>query len=340
MLGLGNVGGALARRLGEDAETVAAAAGREISLEAVAVRRSRGRHLQAQLLSCDQIVSSRELDAVVEVMGGLEPARIYIETALRGGRQVITANKQVVAAHGPDLASLGPLRFEASVASAIPVIETLVETLAADEIEAITGILNGTTNFMLDAMREGASYAVALEGAQAGGMAEAEPSADVDGHDATAKLAILCMLAFRARVNPADIERVGIRQIEPRHLADAQRQGKQIKLIASAARASEQGVLYADVRPRALSADSLLAGIDGALNAVEVESRYAGRLLFAGLGAGPDAAASAVLSDLIRAARGLPASAGERLATLGEQHVIVKPFSDQLPYPAVSFLEP
>jgi len=196
LLGLGNVGGALARRLVENADRITTAAGRPITLEAIAVAHPAGRHAVAPLLSAAQLLALRQLDAIVEVMGGLEPAHTYISTALAAGREVITANKQLIAAEGPQLARLGPLRFEASVASAIPIVETLAETLAADRVGSIMGILNGTTNSILAAMDEGASYADALADAQRRGLAEADPSADVDAHDPAAKLAILAMLAF------------------------------------------------------------------------------------------------------------------------------------------------
>src|SRR5256885_1389684 len=209
LLGLGNVGGALARRLTDDAERIAEAAGRPILLEAIAVAHPEGRMTPVPLQASEVLIARRDLDASVELIGGTGPAHTYINTALSLGRQVITANKQLMAVSGPELARLGPLRFEASVGSAIPIVETLAEALGADRIESVVGILNGTTNAMLEAMTVGRSYADALADAQRRGLAEADPSADVDGHDAAAKLAILAMLAFRRRVDPATIERTG-----------------------------------------------------------------------------------------------------------------------------------
>ena len=336
LLGLGNVGGALARRLTEDAEWIADAAGRPITLETIAVARPEGRQAPAPLIDSERLLARGDLDAIVELIGGLEPAHTYIHMALSGGRQVITANKQVIARHGPELAALGPLRFEASVASAIPIVETLAETLAADRVRTIIGILNGTTNSMLEAMAGGSSYADALADAQRRGMAEADPSADVDAHDPAAKLAILIMLAFRRRIDSSQIERVGIRGLNAEQLAGAVRRGASIKLIASAT-ARDDNVVDADVRPRLVPGDAPLARINGALNAIALDAVYAGALLLAGPGAGPDAAASGVVADLVRAARGAPASAGAILGGLAGKPVRpVRPLGPKEPYPAAS----
>ncbi len=334
LLGLGNVGGALARRLVDDAEAVTRAASRPIRLEAIAVARPQGRAAPAPLMSAEQMFAVASLDGIVELVGGLEPAHTYIKHALSAGLEVITANKQLIAAHGPALARLGRIRFEASVASAIPIVETLAGTLAADRIRSIMGILNGTTNSILAAMGGGVSYAEALADAQRRGLAEADPSADVDGHDPAAKLAILAMLAFRRRIDPSDIERVGIRALEPAQLAEARRRGFVIKLIA-AATTRDDATIEADVRPRLVPAGAPMARVDGAMNAVALEAEYAGSLVFEGPGAGPDAAASAVLADLIRAAKDMPASAGSILASLADQPAAtLAPLGSQNPYPA------
>jgi homoserine dehydrogenase len=336
LLGLGHVGGALARRLVEDGERIEVAAGRPIRLEAIAVARPEGRRAPAELLTSDRLLERPGLDAVVELIGGLEPAHTYIYTALQSGRQAITANKQVIAAHGPQLATMGAIRFEAAVASAIPIVETLAETLASDRVRSLMGILNGTTNAILDAMTAGESYADALADAQRRGLAEADPSADVDGHDAAAKLAILSMLAFRRRIDPSQIERVGIRQLDHERLADARRRGCTVKLVAAAA-ADDGAGIEADVRPRLVANDLPLARVGGAMNAVAVEADYAGRLTFEGPGAGPDAAASAVVADLVRAARDLPPSAGAVLAGLSERPAAsVAPLGSKRPYPAAT----
>jgi homoserine dehydrogenase len=336
LLGLGHVGGALARRLVDDADRITGAAGRPIALEAISVAHPERRHAPAPLVSSTQLLAHSDLDAVVEVMGGLEPAHTYIRTALQAGRQVITANKQLIAAQGPALARLGPLRFEASVASAIPIVETLAETLASDRIRAVTGILNGTTNSILQAMGEGAAYAQALADAQRRGLAEADPSADVDAHDPSAKLAILAMLAFHRRIDPSQIERVGIRDLRHADLRNARERGCIVKLIAAATSLNGNGI-EADVRPRLIPRDAPLARVDGAMNAIAVDAAYAGALFLQGPGAGPDAAASAVLADLVRAARDIPASAGALLASLADQPIaMIAPLGSNAPYPAAS----
>src|SRR3989442_6373919 len=336
LLGLGHVGGALARRLVEDADRVATAAGRPIALDAIAVAHPEGRRAPAPLVPAAELLRQPHLDAVVEVVGGFEPAGSYICTALQAGRQVITANKQLIGAEGPQLARLGPLRFEASVASAIPIVETLADTLGADRIRSIMGIFNGTTNSILAAMDDGASYADALADAQRRGLAEADPSADVDAHDPAAKLAILAMLAFRRRIDPSHIERVGIRGVEPAQVEAARRRGFVIKLIA-AATTHDDATIEADVRPRLVPADAPMARVQGAMNAITLDAEYAGSLVFEGPGAGPDAAASAVLADLVRAAKGVPASAGSLLASLADgPAATVVAFGPKNPYPAAS----
>jgi homoserine dehydrogenase len=336
VLGLGHVGGALARRLAEDADRVAAAAGRPITMAAIAVAHPQGRSAPAPLMPAEQLLGNPQLDAVVELIGGREPAHTYIHTALAAGRQVITANKQVIAADGPELARLGALRFEASVASAIPIVEALAETLAADRIRAVTGILNGTTNSILQAMSQGADYADALADAQRRGLAEADPSADVDAHDPAAKLAIIAMLAFRRRIDPTAITRIGIRGLAQAQLREARERGCVVKLIA-AARMRDGAGIEADVRPRLIPTDAPMARVDGALNAIAVDATYAGTLFLQGPGAGPDAAASAVVADLVRAARDIPASAGALLAGLaGEPAAMIAPLGARSPYPAAT----
>ena len=334
LLGLGHVGGALARRLIEDGDRVASAAGRPIVLDAIAVARPQGRTAPAPLVPSDALLKRPQLDAIIELIGGIEPALTYICSALQSGLEVITANKQLIAARGPSLARLGPLRFEASVASAIPIVEILAETLAADRINSLTGILNGTTNSILDGMAGGASYADALADAQRRGLAEADPSADVDAHDPAAKLAILGMLGFGRRIDPTQIERVGIRGLDHTQFVEGRQRGVVVKLIA-AARLRNGASVEADVRPRLIPNDAPLARVAGAMNAIAVDAAYAGTLMLQGPGAGPDAAASAVLADLIRAARDMPASAGARLASLADQPVAtITPLGLQTPYPA------
>ena len=333
LLGLGHVGNALVERLVRDQDRIARAAGRPIALQVIGVRYRQGRTAPAELVSGDELLARKDLDAVIELIGGAEPARTYIHDALRSGRQVITANKQVIAAHGPDLARLGPLRFEAAVASAIPVVEMLAETLSSDRIDALTGILNGTTNVILHAMARGTSYADALATAQREGLAEADPSADVDAHDPAAKLAILIMLAFHRRIDAGAIVRVGIGQLDGAALRSASESGNVIKLVAAAV--DQDYRIAADVRPRLVPAGDPLAQVSGADNGIRIEATYAGQLFLKGAGAGPDAAASAVVADLIRAARDLPPSAGNLLASLlGTPAALVVPLGRDEPYRA------
>lgn len=333
LIGLGHVGSVVARRLTEDS-AISRAAARPVVLVGVAVARPEGRTAPAPLVSAEALLADRSLDAVIEVMGGLEPARTFLATGLSRGLQVITANKQVIAAHGPALARLGRLRFEASVASVIPIVETLADDLAAETVTAISGILNGTTNVMLDAMAEGREFAATLADAQALGLAEADPSADVDAYDPAAKLAILAMLAFHRRIDAATISRTGIRGITPEALTRARRSGRVIKLIAAARLAGD--AIEADVRPRSLEAAEPLARVQGALNGITVEASLAGSLFFQGGGAGPEAAASAVIADLVRAARDAPAAAAATLAALADSPLApVRPLPPDEPFPSV-----
>jgi homoserine dehydrogenase len=333
LLGLGHVGGALVARLLRDRDRIAQVAGRPITLETIGVRNPEARKAAAPLVQPEALLDRPDLDAVVELIGGMEPARTYIERALTSGRQLITANKQVIALHGPDLAHLGPIRFEAAVASAVPVVEMLADTLATDRIDAITAILNGTTNAILQAMARGTSYADALATAQREGLAEADPSADVDGHDPAAKLAILIMLAFRRRVDPTAITRIGITALDAAVLQAAREAGTVVKLIAAAV--DQDYRIAADVRPRRVPDTDPLARVDGADNGIVIDATYAGQLVLKGPGAGPEAAASAVVADLIRAARDLPASAGTLLASLaGSPPTLVVPLGPDEPYPS------
>jgi homoserine dehydrogenase len=336
LIGLGHVGSAFAARLKQDAGRIAQAAGRPVVLESVAVARPSARSAPAPLESAEVLVRRPGLDAVVELMGGMEPANTYLHEALLAGKQVVTANKQVIAANGPKLARLGPLRFEAAVASAIPIVEVLAAMLASDRIASVTGILNGTTNVILEAMAGGGSYADALAGAQARGFAEADPSADVEGHDPAAKLAILVMLAFGKRIDPDRIERRGIGDLDGAQLRAAGERNAAVKLVA-AARDGEGEQVHADVRPRLVPLTDPLARVDGPANGIAIAAAYAGHLYLQGPGAGPDAAASAVVADVIRAALEVPPFGGVRLAALaGTLAATVLPLGSASPYPAAS----
>ena len=318
VLGAGVVGSQVVRLLGEQAEDLAARIGAPLELAAVAVRRPR-RHadISADLLTTDAaaVVGRDDIDVIVEVIGGIEPTRELLLTALRRGAGVVTANKALLAEDGPALyeaaaAGGADLYFEAAVAGAIPLIRPLRESLAGDRIQRIMGIVNGTTNYILSAMTAtGDSYEYALKEATRLGYAEADPTADVDGFDAAAKAAILASIGFHTRVGAADVHREGIAQVTAADISAAAEIGCVIKLLAICERVDSPAGerVSARVHPVMLPAGHPLAGVDGAYNAVYVESESAGRLMFYGPGAGGAPTASAVLGDLVAVARNLVA---------------------------------
>jgi homoserine dehydrogenase len=314
LLGAGTVGGGVWRILHEHADTIAARTGARIEVTRVAVRdRSRARdvELPARVLVADpmDVVEADDVDLVVEVMGGREPAGTLIRRALELRKPVVTANKELIAHEGPALTALAraagvDLAFEAAVAGGIPIIRPLRESLAGDRVTRVVGILNGTTNYILTRMTEaGEDFADVLADAQAAGYAEADPSADVDGHDAAAKTAILATLAFDVAVHADDVYREGIRGVSAADLRVAQRLGYVIKLIGVAN--VVDGRVGARVHPAMLPADHPLASVRGVFNAVYVEADATGPLMFYGKGAGAMPTGAAVVGDLIDAARGL-----------------------------------
>ena len=318
MLGCGVVGSEVARLIIEQAEDLRARVGRPLELVGIAVRGSdRDRTgIDPQLLTTDaeELVGREDIDLVIEVIGGIEPARSLILAALRHGASVVTANKALLAVDGTTLFEAAEqagadLYFEAAVAGAIPIIRPLRESLVGDEITSVIGIVNGTTNYILDRMdTAGIGFAEALAEAQALGYAEADPTADVEGFDAAAKAAILASLAFHTRVTGADVYREGITGITPADIASAQDIGCVVKLLAIC-QLSPQVVGAADrrvsvrVHPAMIPRSHPLAGVGDAYNAVFVESMSAGRLMFYGPGAGGSPTASAVLGDLVTVAR-------------------------------------
>jgi len=306
------------RRLVEERELVTARTGLELEVRRVAVRdlkRPRPFTVPRGVVTAHvmDLVDDEAVDLVVELMGGLEPAGTLVLAALRAGKPVVTANKELVAARGPELvraASEGgvSLLFEAAVGGGIPIIRPLTETLAGEPIERVLGIVNGTTNFILTAMTEsGGSFADALADAQRRGYAEADPTADVSGADAAAKAAILASLAFGVWVAPDQVHREGIDRIGSEDLASASRLGYTIKLLAVAERTP--GGVVARVHPAMVPLAHPLAAIRGATNAIFIEGPSVGELLFAGPGAGGEPTTSAVLGDVIDAARELLAGA-------------------------------
>ncbi len=318
MLGCGVVGSEVARLIIEQAADLRARVGRPLELVGIAVRRDdRDRPgIDPGLFTTDAeaLVNREDIDLVIELIGGIEPARSLILAALRHGASVVTANKALLAEDGGTLFEAAQrggadLYFEAAVAGAIPIIRPLRESLVGDEITSVIGIVNGTTNYILDRMdTAGIGFAEALTEAQALGYAEADPTADVEGFDAAAKAAILASLAFHTRVTGADVYREGITGITSADIASARDIGCVVKLLAicqlspPVAGAAERRVSVR-VHPAMIPRSHPLAGVGDAYNAVFVESMSAGRLMFYGPGAGGSPTASAVLGDLVTVAR-------------------------------------
>jgi len=312
ILGGGVVGGSLARRLLDDRASIADKTGLDLELIKVAVRDvEKDRAFPRQYLThrLEEVVDDPDVSLVVELLGGLEPARGLVLRALHAGKPVVTANKELVAADGPALFDVAAakgvsLLFEAAVGGGIPLIRPLMESLAGERLTRVLGIVNGTTNYILTAMDEaGASYEAALAEAQRLGFAEADPSADVSGADAAAKATILAGLAFGVWVGPGQVHREGIDRLDRGDLTFARQLGYVVKLVAAADR-NPTGVSVR-VHPTLVPRDHPLAAIRGATNAVFVEGPAIGQLLFSGPGAGGQPTATAVLGDVIDAAREL-----------------------------------
>ncbi|WP_397218550.1 homoserine dehydrogenase [Nocardioides terrisoli] len=316
LLGCGVVGSQVARLLSEQADDLAARVGAPVELVGVAVRRlglKRDVDLPAELFTTDAeaLVSRDDVDVVVEVVGGIEPARSLILSALRHGASVVSANKALLAEDGATLfaaaeAAGRDLYYEAAVAGAIPILRPLRESLAGDQVTRVIGIVNGTTNFILDRMdTSGTGFTEALEEAQQLGYAEADPTADVEGFDAAAKAAILASLAFHTRVTAADVHREGIAEVSAADVASAREMGCVVKLLAICAleHGPDGPAVSARVHPAMIPRSHPLASVREAYNAVFVESRAAGQLMFYGPGAGGAPTASAVLGDLVTVAR-------------------------------------
>jgi homoserine dehydrogenase len=313
LAGLGTVGGGVLAMLRENADLVAARAGRPIAVVAVAARdrtRERGMSLSGLRWYDDAVAMAADpiAEVVVEAIGGAEgPARAVVEAAIAAGKPVVTANKALLAVHGAALAAQAeragmPLAFEAAVAGGIPVIKALREGLAGNRITRLAGILNGTCNYILTVMRErGREFAEVLGEAQRLGYAEADPSFDVDGIDAAHKLAILAALAFGRPVAFADVHVEGIRRVCALDIAFARELGYRIKLLGIAQHLPAG--IAARVHPCMVPEASPLAAVDGVFNAVEAEGDFAGRIMLEGRGAGARPTASAVVADLIDIAR-------------------------------------
>ncbi|MEU6913418.1 homoserine dehydrogenase [Streptomyces olindensis] len=313
LLGCGVVGSEVARIMTTHADDLAARIGAPVELAGVAVRRpDRVREgIDPALVTTDAtaLVKRGDIDVVVEVIGGIEPARTLITTAFEHGASVVSANKALLAQDGAALHAAAQehdkdLYYEAAVAGAIPLIRPLRESLAGDKINRVMGIVNGTTNFILDKMDStGAGYQEALDEATALGYAEADPTADVEGFDAAAKAAILAGIAFHTRVRLDDVYREGMTEVTAADFASAKEMGCTIKLLAICERAEDGGSVTARVHPAMIPLSHPLASVRGAYNAVFVESDAAGQLMFYGPGAGGSPTASAVLGDLVAVCR-------------------------------------
>ncbi len=312
MLGCGVVGTGVARLLTEHAEPIRDRAGVPLQLQRIAVRnlaKKRDSSVDMTRLSGDAaaVVRDPEVDVVVEVMGGIEPARSLILEALRLGKPVVTANKELLATNGAELFDAAEavgvdLKFEASVAGGIPIIHPLKESLSGDRLRRVLGIVNGTTNYVLWRMATtGAAYDEALAEATELGYAEPDPSSDVEGFDAAAKCAILASLAFNARVVAGDVYREGITDVTAADIAAASRMGYTVKLLAIAE--LSDGQVSARVHPAMIPSTHPLASVSEAYNAVFIEGDAIGQLMFYGRGAGSLPTGSAVVGDLVDVAR-------------------------------------
>jgi homoserine dehydrogenase len=324
LLGCGHVGSALVRLITEQGDVIEARAGVRLEVAKVAVRnisRERDVALPSSVFTNDggSVVGDPDVDLVVEVIGGIEPARELIVEALKNGKPVVTANKELLANVGKELFEAAEsagvdLLFEASVAGGIPLIRPLRESLAGDRIHRVMGIVNGTTNYILTRMAEaGATFSDALAEAQTLGYAERDPTADVEGFDAAAKAAIIATIAFGARVVAGDVYREGISELTDADIASAHDLGYIVKLLA-VAEEDPQGVAVR-VHPTMIPVHHPLASVRESFNAVFIEAEAVGELMLYGRGAGGGPTASAVLGDLIDAAKNLVS--GGRGATIG-----------------------
>jgi homoserine dehydrogenase len=330
ILGCGNVGGPLVGLIQRHSEDIAARTGVQLEVAAVAVRsasKERSVELPPGVLTTDAaaVVEDASIDVIVEVIGGIEPARTLITRALATKKPVVTGNKELLANIGAELFTAAheagvDLLFEAAVAGGIPLIRPLRESLVGEHITRVMGIVNGTTNYILTRMtEEGVSYQEALAEAQSLGYAERDPTADVEGYDAGAKAAIIATIAFGARVVAGDVYHEGISGITAADIAFARRLGYVVKLLAIVE--SIDGSIGVRVHPSMVPASHPLASVRESYNAVFVEGEAVGNLMFYGRGAGGHPTASAVLGDLIDAATNLRKNSSASVGTLVEARI-------------------
>ena len=313
-IGLGIVGSGAARILLDHSDDLAARAGVRIEIGRVAVRTStkpRDVSLPSEIFTTDpwDVVHDPSIDVVVEVIGGVDPARDLILEAIKSGKHVVTANKELVSSQGQEILDAADrhgvdVLFEGAVAGGIPIIRPMKESLAGDKVRRVIGIVNGTTNFILTRMSEtGESFSEALAEADRLGYTELDPSADIEGHDAAAKLAILASLAFNARVLASDVHREGISRVGTADISAAHELGYEIKLLAVAE--VDEGEVSARVHTAMLPKTHPLAAVRDVYNAVFVEAESAGELMFFGRGAGGAPTGSAVVGDIVEIARNM-----------------------------------
>src|ERR1700728_4864777 len=337
LLGCGVVGTQVARLLREEAAELAVRSGAQLEIAGIAVRRlSHPRPgIDRDLLTTDAmgLATRPDVDIGVEVIGGIQPAHSLILAAMKSGKSVVSANKALVAEHGEQIHRVSrdygaDLYYEAAVAGAIPILRPLRESLAGDTVHRVLGIVNGTTNFILDRMdSSGADFSDSLEEAQSLGYAEADPTADVEAFDAAAKAAILASLAFHTRVTAADVYREGISDVTAADIASAKVLGRIVKLLAICERSGD-GVAVR-VHPAMIPRSHPLGAVGGAYHGVFVEAQSAGRLMFYGAGAGGTPTAAAVLGDIVAVARNrLAGTRGPELSTYAELPVL--PMGDTL----------
>jgi homoserine dehydrogenase len=335
LLGLGIVGTGVARTLTEKSESIARRVGRPLELRQVLVRdvgRRRGVVGLPLTTDPDAVFEDPDIKIVIEVLGGEEPAHIYLKRAIAAGKHVVTANKEIMAKHGPELVAAAAaagvdVAYEASVGGGIPVIGPFKLDLLANDISQVTAIINGTTNYIISRMSQaGLDFETALREAQQAGYAEPDPRNDVEGIDAAYKLAILATLAFHARVHPDDVYYEGITSLSPSDFRYARELGYAIKLLAIG-KQTESG-LELRVHPTMLPASSLLANVDGVFNAVQVDGDLVGRILFYGRGAGAGPTASAVVADVIDLAQRLPGDVAGRAPAIAFEARPIRPLQD------------
>jgi homoserine dehydrogenase len=336
-MGLGVVGSGVVRALADKADVLARQVGRSIEVKRALVRDGSAPRTGipagiALTTHPEEVVEDPGIDLVVEVMGGEQPALEYVTRSLKAKKHVVTANKELMAKHGPELlrkaAESGVmLRFEASVGGGIPIIGPLLDDLAANEISAVNAVINGTTNYMLTRMAaDGLDYATVLDQARTMGYAEPDPAADVDGTDAAYKLAVLGSLAFHTTVRDTDVYREGIQRLAPADFRYAAELGYVIKLLATARRTD--GKLQLRVHPAFLPAAHPLAKVDGVYNAVELEGDLVDWAMFQGPGAGARPTASAVLADVVAIAHAIGHGASARVIPMIDQGLVIEPIDE------------